>query len=62
MKTLLNTKPTLNMRVRWISERPDQEPQGTLIDVGYGAVTIEWDDEHSPSSVPRSRWDDLEVI
>ena len=62
MKTLLNTKPVINLRVRWISEHPECEPQGTLTDVGYGAVTIEWDDDHSPSCVPRSRWDDLEVI
>jgi len=62
MPTLDEVKPVNNLRVRFISENPEREPQGTIIDVGYAAVTIGWDDDHSPSCVERKRWNQLEVV
>ena len=50
---------TANTRVRYISEHPEDEPQGTIVEVDPISehVVIEWDDEH-----PRTDLDALSAM
>jgi hypothetical protein len=41
----------VNQRVRYYSENPEREPEGTVIlaDSSADHITVEWDDGHEPS-------------
>ena len=46
-------KFSVNSRVRYISEHPEYEPVGTVVEIDPISehIVIEWDDEHPRSSV-----------
>ena len=62
IETLDEVTPKNGMRVRFVSEDPDREPQGTITDSGHGAVVVTWDDDHAPSCIERARWHHLERV
>ena len=55
----------LNMRVRWMSDRPDGEPVGTVIRVNgpdeVAYLVIRWDDGHPDTTVYEDRLRYLET-
>jgi hypothetical protein len=55
-------KLQVNARVRFKSENHEVEPVGTIIEVGYCSVRIEWTDEHPVSLVCGDRMKELEVV
>ncbi len=65
MRTAPDNFPKLvvNARVRFKSEDSNVEPVGTIIEVGYCSVRIEWTDGHPVSLVsPSSALKELEVV
>jgi hypothetical protein len=52
----------VNDRVRFQSENPEREPLATVIEVGYCAVRLAWDDGHEPTTVLSNRLGQLERL
>lgn len=66
MRTAPDNFPKLqvNARVRFTPDGAGAavEPVGTIIEVGYCSVKIEWTDEHPVSLVCGERMKELEVV
>lgn len=52
----------VNDRVRFKSKHPESEPTGTIVEIGYCAVRIAWDDGHPVTTVLAQRLPQVEKL